>query len=306
MSGTERSTPRAEAGSARAERGAAAADRIASRAESVSSRSDVAPRGESTAADGEDGRQLRIAAVGDLHYDGPHAAGTFRDLFADINRSAEVLILTGDLTTHGRPEQMEGFVEELTGVQIPIVAVLGNHDCETDHESEVCAILRDRGVHLLDGDHVIIEGIGFAGTKGFAGGFGRGALAPFGEHIIKQFVQVAIDEALKLENALRNLGTETRIVVLHYAPVIDTVLGEPEVIYPFLGSSRLVQPLDTLGAEVVFHGHAHHGSMDGATPSGIPVRNVALPLLRQHDMQFLLWHVPAPDRRKESAGRRAG
>jgi Icc-related predicted phosphoesterase len=255
----------------------------------------------------EDGRQLRIAAVGDLHYDGPHAAGTLRDVFADINRSADVLVLTGDLTTHGKPEQMEGFVEELTGVQIPIVCVLGNHDCETDHEAEVCAILSGRDVHVLDGDHIVIDGIGFAGTKGFAGGFGRGALAPFGERIIKEFVQVAIDEALKLENALRNLGTDTRIVVLHYSPVVDTVLGEPEVIYPFLGSSRLVQPLDTLGASIVFHGHAHHGAIEGATPGGIPVRNVALPLLREQGMQFMLWNVPAPDRRKEAlSGRRAG
>ena len=248
----------------------------------------------------EDGRALRIAAVGDLHYDGSsNAPGSLRDVFADINRSADILVIAGDLTTHGKPEQMKGLVEELVGVQIPIVAVLGNHDCESGFETEVSAILRGRGVHLLDGDNVVVEGVGFAGTKGFAGGFGRGALAPFGERIIKEFVQASIDESIKLENALRTLGTETRIVLLHYAPVVDTVLGEPEVIYPFLGSSRLVQPLDTLGCTVVFHGHAHHGSLVGETPGGIPVHNVALPLLRAQNQHFLMWTGEAPERRRE-------
>jgi Icc-related predicted phosphoesterase len=251
-------------------------------------------------SDRAEGRSLRFAAVGDLHYDGASgAAGSLRDIFADINRSADGLLLTGDLTTHGKPEQMKGFVEELAGVQIPIVAVLGNHDCETGFEAEVSAILRDRGVHLLDGDHVVVEGVGFAGTKGFAGGFGRGALAPFGERVIKEFVQAAIDEAIKLENAMRNLGTETRVVLLHYSPVIDTVLGEPEVIYPFLGSSRLVQPLDTYGATAVFHGHAHHGTLRGSTPGGIPVFNVSLPLLRANDQHFYMWTVGAPERRRD-------
>jgi Icc-related predicted phosphoesterase len=255
----------------------------------------------------DESRAVRIAAVGDLHYDGSsNAPGSLRDVFADINRSADILVIAGDLTTHGRPEQMKGFVEELVGVQIPIVAVLGNHDCESGFETEVSAILRDRGVQLLDGDHVVIEGIGFAGTKGFAGGFGRGALAPFGERIIKEFVQASIDEAIKLENALRNLGTETRIVLLHYSPILDTVLGEPETIYAFLGSSRLVQPLDTLGATVVFHGHAHHGSLEGTTPSGIPVHNVAWPLLREQNQNFLMWSVAAPNRRREERIDQAG
>lgn len=248
----------------------------------------------------DDRRAVRIAAIGDLHYDGSsNAPGSLRDIFADINRSADILALVGDLTTHGRPEQMKGFVEELVGVQIPIVAVLGNHDCESGFETEVAAILRDRGVQLLDGDHVVIDGVGFAGTKGFAGGFGRGALAPFGERIIKEFVQASIDEAIKLENALRNLGTDTRVILLHYSPIVDTVVGEPEMIYPFLGSSRLVQPLDTLGATVVFHGHAHHGSREGVTPGGIPVHNVAWPLLREENQNFLLWSVEAPERRRD-------
>jgi Icc-related predicted phosphoesterase len=250
------------------------------------------------------GRMLRIAAVGDLHFDGA-SAGSLRDMFGDAQHSADILVLCGDLTTHGTPEQMRGFIEELTGVQIPIVAVLGNHDHETGNEEEVTTILNDRGVHVLDGTHIVIEGVGFAGTKGFAGGFGRSALAPFGERIIKAFVQASIDEALKMENALRNLPTATRIAVLHYAPIAETCAGEPETIYTFLGSSRLVQPLDTLGATIVFHGHAHHGSAEGTTPGGIAVRNVARPLLRAQGLDFFTWETPAPERRQREPSARA-
>lgn len=245
---------------------------------------------------GGNGRELRIAALGDLHFE-TGGAGTMRDLFVEINQSADIVALCGDLTTHGRPEQFRGFVEELAGVERPIVAVLGNHDYECDAQTENMAILRDRGIHVLDGDHVVIDGIGFAGAKGFCGGFGRGALAPFGERLVKEFVQGSIDEAIKLENALRNLRTETRVVLLHFAPIVDTVLGEPEIIYPFLGSSRLLQPLDMVGATVVFHGHAHHGSANGMTPGGIPVFNVAAPLLAAHGHRYLLWTTRGHDRR---------
>jgi Icc-related predicted phosphoesterase len=241
-------------------------------------------------------RQIRIAALADTHYDGTSPGG-LRDLFAEIDRSADILALCGDLTTHGRADQMRTFVDELVGVHIPIVAVLGNHDYESDAQSEMNAILRDRGVHVLDGDFVVVHDIGFAGTKGFAGGFGRGALAPFGERLIKDFVQAAIDESIKLENALRNLRTETKVVLLHFSPIVDTVLGEPEIIYPFLGSSRLVHPLDTFGASVIFHGHAHHGKPSGATPGGVPVYNVALPLLAENGHRFVIWTSRAPERR---------
>jgi len=244
-------------------------------------------------------RRLRLAALGDLHYDG-RSAGSLRELFADIQRSAEVLVLCGDMTTHGKPEQMRGFIEELTGVAIPIVAVLGNHDVDSGAETELVAILTDRGVTVLDGGQpVVIEGVGFAGVKGFAGGFGRGALAPFGESLIKQFVQHAIDEAIALENGLRNLPTETKVVVLHYSPIAETLEGEPDIIFPFLGSSRLVQPIDTIGATVVFHGHAHHGRLEGSTPGGVPVRNVARPVLAEHGLPFLTYELPAPERRRE-------
>jgi Icc-related predicted phosphoesterase len=245
-----------------------------------------------------DGRELRIAAVGDLHFDASRS-GTLRDMFADIQRHADVLVLCGDMTTHGQPEQMTAFANELTGVRVPIVAVLGNHDYETNQQHACAAILTDAGVKVLDGTSTVIEGVGFAGTKGFAGGFGRGALGPFGEQLIKDFVNAALDEALKLEKALHELRVDTRVVLLHYAPIVGTVIGEPEPIYPFLGSSRLLQPLDTLGASVVFHGHAHHGALEGATPGGIPVFNVALPLLMESGMSFKVFNVSAPERRRE-------
>ncbi len=242
------------------------------------------------------GREIRLAAVGDLHFDGTRQ-GTLRDLFSEIDRSADILALCGDLTTHGRPDQMRAFIDELAGVRIPIVGVLGNHEHDEDIAVEMVAMLRARGVHVLDGESAIIEGIGFAGTKGFAGGFGRGSLAPFGERIIKDFVQAAIDESIKLENALRNLRTETKVVLLHFSPIVETVLGEPEHIYPFLGSSRLLEPLETFGATVIFHGHAHRGQLSGATPSGVPVYNVALPLLAENGHRFVVWTSPAPERR---------
>ncbi|MGH7468975.1 MAG: metallophosphoesterase family protein [Longimicrobiales bacterium] len=243
-----------------------------------------------------DARQVRIAALGDLHYDGS-VPGSLVETFASANRAAEVLVLCGDLTTHGRADQMRSLIDELKAVDIPIVAVLGNHDHEAGEIDACSAILRARGVHLLDGDHVIVEGIGFVGTKGFCGGFGRGALAPFGEPEIKQFVQVALNEAIKLENALRNLAAEVRVVVLHYAPILETVQGEPEPILPFLGSSRLLQPIETIGADVIFHGHAHQGSLQGKTPAGIPVYNAAQPLLRRNNLAFVSWSAVAPDRR---------
>jgi Icc-related predicted phosphoesterase len=243
-----------------------------------------------------DGRQVRVAAVGDFHFDAEHAPA-LRDLFAGVRGEADVLVLCGDITTHGRADQTRGFVDLLKGVDVPIVAVLGNHDFESDCVSEVTTILRERGVHVLDGDNVEIEGIGFAGVKGFGGGFGRGTLGPFGEPEYKQFVQRALDEALKLENALRTLQTPTKVAVLHYAPIVETLAGEPEMIFPFLGSSRLLPPIETYEASVVFHGHAHTGAPEGRTPRGIPVYNVALPLLRRAGLSYHLWTAPAPERR---------
>lgn len=241
-------------------------------------------------------RELRIAAIGDFHYDASRDQ-RLRELFAEVAKQADVLVLCGDMTTHGEPGQTRAFVEQLRGVDLPMVAVLGNHDFEHGHPQAVMAVLRDRGIHVLDGDSVVIEGVGFAGVKGFGGGFGRGALGPFGEPEYKSFVQAAIDEALKLENALRELRTEIKVAVLHYSPIPETLTGEPEAIFPFLGSSRLLPPIDTHGASVVFHGHAHVGAPEGRTPGGVPVYNVALPVLESVGLKARLWTVAAPDRR---------
>lgn len=168
----------------------------------------------------------------------------------------------------------------LATVPVPVVAVLGNHDYECGKENEVANILRDVGVRVLDGDAYEILGIGFAGVKGFAGGFGRRALGPWGEPIIKQFVKEALDEALKLETALSRLDTERKVVLLHYSPVAATVEGEPREIYPYLGSSRLEEPLTRYPVDVVFHGHAHHGTPEGRTRGEVPVYNVSMVLLQ--------------------------
>lgn len=249
-------------------------------------------------------REIRIAAVGDLHYDVQRGT-SFRDMFSAINRKADILVLCGDMTTHGKPEQMAAFVEELAGVDIPIVAVLGNHDHEAGSHEEATDILKGRGVHVLDGDYIVIDGVGFAGTKGFAGGFGRGALAPFGELLIKEFVQAALDEALKLENGLRSLHADVKVAVLHYAPIHETIVGEPEVIWPFLGSSRLLGPIETIGADVVFHGHAHHGTFQANTPAGIPVFNVAQPVLQEQGQEFYIHTVTVADRRHKEKEKKA-
>jgi Icc-related predicted phosphoesterase len=247
-------------------------------------------------------RTVRVAVIGDLHFD-VHARGTLADLFERVNREAEVLALVGDLTTHGEPEQMEAFVRELEAVQVPVVTVLGNHDHEAGHADALTAMLSDAGVTVLDGDSAVIKGVGFTGVKGFAGGFGRAALGPFGERLIKDFVREAVDEALKLERGLHELRTPSRLVLLHYSPIIDTLAGEPEQIYAFLGSSRLLDPIDRVGADVVFHGHAHHGSYRGRTPGGVPVYNVAIHVLESEGIGLHIHEVEAPDRRSEEPAR---
>lgn len=201
---------------------------------------------------------------------------------------------------------MRALVDELASVEVPILAVLGNHDFEAEQTDTLTEILTRRGVHVLDGNTAVIQGVGFAGTKGFAGGFGRGLLGPFGERLIKDFVQAAIDEALKLENSLRALNTMSKVVLMHYSPIVETLEGELEVIYAFLGSSRLLAPLEDHGASVVFHGHAHHGILEGRTPSGTPVFNVALPVLRKHGQNICFYSVPAPERRRDVAAETNG
>jgi Icc-related predicted phosphoesterase len=225
---------------------------------------------------------VRIAASGDLHY-GRSSHGSLHHVFGRLPElGAQVLVLCGDLTDYGLPEEARALAQELTSVvKIPIVAVLGNHDFESSAADEVQQILSDAQIRILDGDTCEVAGVGFAGTKGFAGGFGRAALRPWGEPGIKQFVHESIAEALKLETALARLKTSRRVAVLHYAPVQCTVEGEPPDIYAFLGCSRLEEPLLRYPVTAVFHAHAHNGSLEGHTVSGTPVYNVSLPLMQR-------------------------
>ena len=224
-------------------------------------------------------RHLRIAAIGDLHVS-KSSQGAFHALFTQIGQTADVLVLCGDFTDYGLPGEAKVLARELTSsVNIPVIAVLGNHDYESGKQDEIRQILSDAGVSVLDGEATEIHGVGFAGVKGFAGGFGRGALGPWGEHAIKQFVQEAVDEALKLEAALARLRTKQRVAVMHYSPVRATVEGEPPEIFPYLGSSRLEEPINRYRVSAVFHGHAHRGTAEGRTSTGVPVYNVAMPLM---------------------------
>jgi Icc-related predicted phosphoesterase len=223
---------------------------------------------------------IRVAAVADLHC-GKAAPGALQPVFAAANDLADVLLLCGDLTDYGLPEEARNLAAELAPVRIPMLAVLGNHDYESGHAETVKQILAEARVRVLDGDAVEVAGVGFAGVKGFGGGFGRRTLEPWGEEATKAFVQEAVTEALKLESALARLRTPQRVAVLHYAPIEATVEGEPREIFPFLGSSRLEEPINRYRAAAVFHGHAHRGSPEGVTGAGIPVYNVALPLLRR-------------------------
>ena len=223
---------------------------------------------------------VRVAALSDIHYS-KDSHGALLPVFERISETSDILVLAGDLTDYGLAEEAKVLARDLTTmVKIPIVAVLGNHDFESGQEEELVKILSDAGVKMLDGDTFETHGVGFAGVRGFCGGFGRGALGAWGERIIKEFVHEAVNEALKLESALARLNTEQRIAVLHYAPIRETVEGEPLEIYPFLGSSRLEEPLARFDVTAVFHGHAHKGRPEGHTAKGIPVYNVAQQVLQ--------------------------
>jgi Icc-related predicted phosphoesterase len=225
-------------------------------------------------------RRVRLAALGDIHC-GKTSQGVYHDLLRFINEHADVFVLCGDLTDHGLPEEAQVLAREMTSLlKIPTVAVLGNHDYHAGKEAEIERVMTDAGVHMLDGDAYEVHGVGFAGIKGFGGGFGRHTLEPWGEDTIKHFVMEAIDQALKLETALARVHAPHRIAVLHYAPVQATVEGEPPPIFPFLGSSRLEEPLNRYPVSVVLHGHAHHGAPEGRTRNNTPVYNVSMPLLR--------------------------
>ena len=223
---------------------------------------------------------VRVAAVGDIHLGRVAYGPPIQTLFAQIAEMADILALCGDLTDRGDPEEGRQLGRALATVGVPVVAVLGNHDYESARVPELTKILGESGVQVLDGGEACeIQGIGFAGVKGFAGGFGRRALGPWGEETIKLFVREAVDEALKLETSLSKLRTDRKVALLHYSPIVGTVEGEPKEIYPYLGSSRLEEPLIRYPVDVVFHGHAHHGALEGKTVGGVTVYNVSLSLL---------------------------
>jgi Icc-related predicted phosphoesterase len=237
--------------------------------------------------------KVRLAAVGDLHCrEDQH--GRFRHLVKQVNGEADLLLLCGDLTDRGLVEEAKVLAEDLAGLRVPCVAVLGNHDYEHGQAKELISVLSHAGVHLLDGDHFVFEKtVGVAGVKGFAGGYGNATLQAFGEGQTKAFVQEAVGESLKLEAALSHLDTPRKVVIMHYSPIPETLEGENIEIRPFLGTSRLAMPIDHYGAEAVFHGHAHHGTHEGKTKGGIPVFNVAMPLMakRNPDQRFALLAV---------------
>jgi Icc-related predicted phosphoesterase len=222
-----------------------------------------------------DTRPLRVAAIGDLHVREDDSA-PYREMFAEIATQADVLLLCGDLTNFGKTKEAEILADDIKSCAIPVLGVLGNHDYECGQPEKVCEILHGAGMKVLDEQAVEIGGVGFAGVKGFLGGFGRGELAPFGEPIVKAFVDEAMNEARKLENQLRTLRTDRSVAVLHYSPIEGTIEGEPPAIFQYLGSQRLCEPIDRFDhVKAVVHGHAHHGTYEGRTPRGTPVYNVA-------------------------------
>ena len=221
---------------------------------------------------------MRIAAVADLHC---ARLGCPFPVLAQMAESADVLLLGGDLTQHGLPEEAGALVKELAAVNVPTVAVLGNHDYQAGRVDAIKGILCDAGVHLLDGDAWEMGGVGFAGVKGFGGGFGERILEAWGEESIKAFVHETVEESLKLETALSQISAPMRVALMHYAPIRATVEGEPLEIFPFLGSSRLEEPLNRYHVSAAFHGHAHRGTVSGTTTTGVPVYNVSLALMRQ-------------------------
>ena len=226
---------------------------------------------------------IRIAAVGDLHY-GEGSKEILRPSLRHLQDRADVLLLAGDLTRCGGPEEVKILADELRGLPVPVVAVLGNHDYHADREEEVRRVLEDAGVRVLEGEAAAIDvdgvRVGIAGTKGFGGGFRGAHGSDFGEPEMKAFVAHTKMLSDRLERALAGLDADLRIALLHYSPIEATLEGERLEIYPFLGSYLLAEAVDNAGADLVLHGHAHHGVEKGRTPSGIAVRNVAQPVIR--------------------------
>jgi Icc-related predicted phosphoesterase len=238
---------------------------------------------------------IRVAAVGDVHV-GIDSAGRLAPRLAWLADHADVFLLAGDLTHRGRPEEAKVLAEELRGVRVPTIAVLGNHDYHSGEQDGVTEVLEQAGIRVLEGDAVVLEiggrRVGIAGSKGFGGGFAGASASDFGEPEMKAFVGHTKALAGRLERALAGLHTDRRIVLLHYSPVAETLAGEPREIHAFLGSYLLAEAVDRAGADLVLHGHAHRGSRDGTTPGGVPVRNVAAPVIGR---AYEVFHFDAED-----------
>ncbi len=235
--------------------------------------------------------KIKIAAIADLHVERQPTEVSYIETFERASKEADLIVLCGDLTTLGKADQAEFLAEQLKHATIPVVAVLGNHDYESGEEERINEILQASGITVLDGNSHVVRGIGIAGTKGFGGGFAGKMLAPFGETGIKNFAKEGERERLKLEKALQSLDTDRKIVILHYSPVRDTVVGEDPEIFPFLGSSRLEEAINNFDVTAVFHGHAHHGTILGKTRNDVPVYNVAVPLLRRENLLYKIVEI---------------
>jgi Icc-related predicted phosphoesterase len=238
---------------------------------------------------GENGKK-RIAAIADLHVrDGDK--GKWTQFFTDVSKHADVLAICGDLTDTGDETEAHILAEEMKSCSIPIVAVLGNHDFEKGRHKLIRQIIQNQHVHVLDGESVVLADVGFAGIKGFGGGFDNHMLSMFGEGAMKAFVHEAVDEALHLDRALARIDQDyediPKVALLHYSPIKETVLGEPEQIFPFLGSSRLAEPLLRRAVNVAFHGHAHTGVLEGSVQGKVKVFNVA-----RHVLAKAGYHLP--------------
>jgi uncharacterized protein len=237
-------------------------------------------------------KKLRIAAVGDLHVQ-EHSYHPFKDLFMQINEQADVLLLAGDLTNTGIPKEAENLIYALSQCRIPVLGVLGNHDHTSNLVPELTEVLRAGKFKILEDERFILNDVGFAGVKGFCGGFDQHMLAYFGEEATKKFVTEAVNEALRLETSLKQLDTPKKVVVMHYSPVKETIASEPAEIHPFMGSTRFAEVIDRYDIAAVFHGHAHHGAVLGKTTKGTPVYNVSYDLLKKYrpDQPFMLIEV---------------
>ncbi len=229
----------------------------------------------------EGSKTMRIAAIGDLHCK-TTSAGQMRALLEGIEQEADLLVLAGDLTNVGLPEEMGVLLKDIEDLALPMIAVVGNHDHENDQLDVLIEMMNERGIHVLDGSTVEINGVGFVGTKGFCGGFGKYAVQPFGEQTLKTFIKTSINEARLLENAISRINCSRRVAVLHFAPIKETLEGEAQELFPFLGSSLLADALDRHRVDVIVHGHAHNGFPEGHTAGNIPVYNVSRFVLNKH------------------------